>query len=1752
MMLHESHAHQFAPLRTVLLTGALLSLALLSALPLGTTLAEELPGLPGVLDSEKEETESELTDFEAPTERHILIPANTGEVSFSFRMGKAISLTLTLVWEKGRKTDLLFRIADAKYKKKLPGGTLRSVEQRLPDACLEIPSLKSRYFVRPNPVFHSEKNLEGLRAEWATMPGPADHRFLLSLQMDDAGVALSLDGNLVGRVDRASRLKEVVFPLPEDTAVKLVPRSRWEPWSRLDLRSLNRPGVMKDAVLEVDEDILKRAGVPLSFPVAGANADVGCVRDVSPPTNIDDSIYRYLERSALDGLPGALLKSVPVAAYTRAWVLCAAEDDPAKEPFFNVRLTRYRKGGIGNAMVTTAVDVPLDKDAGSATCRYVGEAIYRGKDGQIGVPLWLAEVSLNSSEIQDVLYSNWNGGRLDFELKGRKRNSKSGVHVFAVTLEKSPVEMEVKQVIPGSVFHNEELPEMKVALRARSVSAGFLRWSVEDVWRNEVATGERGYRFTKEAESQELSVPLKMKDYGWYQVEFSLHAESGRLLLSHTAAFAQLPPDTRKAGYESPFGCWWQQYLHSHMTDPKIIGPLLFKAGIRRTTHTAQSEAVMKPWKVTIDMVPWFGGYRTPGAPKLTTEEWQAEYQKRLRDYLEKFPHAGLAMVFHESYRSAMAPEVWGGEPDPVTATEHIKKAKLACAMLRENYPNLKIIVGNSGWSGALMSQLLRGGLPADQIDGLGMERLIGYFAKDTMPPERHEASWTLQKVALKYGCKAPPTDCYESGGRGSYGMSQRMIAEYVVRDSLVGMAWRYPYIGVGVISENVNGYYHTRWGGDALLRRTPLLYPQPQYVAIATMTRVLDRVKLIRRVPTGSHTAYALEFERGDERVYALWTPRGTCDMTLKFNGNPGVKVEGHYGRTRQTDVVNGELRIKATEEVTYVTAAGAATSVIAGARSFPLDQPPDHTVVVAPLNRPSAWTWTNSKAVECGPFPYGWLPWRAAGKGKLSVASDPEKGECVRLELLSRSASTTEETPQGELPELVSECLSLQARSPVPVPGKPSTIGVWVKGNSCWGRVMFEIMDAEGERFRGGQYAYEPRGTTYLNFDGWCFVALPLSENSPVRDRFYYSPSRLWTSNGGNGEIDYPIRVTGLTVTLKRKALDLAEMLPVAPSILLKELSVYGQPDKFVVRQSWRSEGRIAAEGDDSPTTNGAEMGTVLFTDADLYYAKLGARPPGFSEGCVLREEDGKRFVSCEPGVKSLFKNLRHYGSQHWLDYEWSFRFRFPVKGKVGFSGLLRTGISASPFLKSPPMGPEDKCSGVGIEFSAKGFEPAVVGGFFQMARGHKWAEKGLPPLESGRWYRTVIRAAGRALDVSLEHEGKLVEVYRGPIPAGGGGVGLSSTNPIDLADLKIREVVPTTEDWSYAGRIREDDDSPIPTTKSKRIDGPFMITDAIALTSPDRPCILSAYVRAEKDGVPVTMIFGSKTKIVRAPREWKRYSFLAMAPQDAEEDARCTFGLKGSDEGAIWFAAPQVEYAPFDPTAKRAEHWLRTLDADYELDEKITHRGSQSLRIMNTGSSPAVQEGEFAAEEARPLLLGAWRRTKGSLKEAKLKLELFRDSKHWTPKTPTEEEPRETFELQLKANPGKWEYATARITPKFRVKRYRLSVVVESTGGTLWLDDLTLRPLGTSRGAPNATTAADDPLQVETDPEPGEDLSLLEELGDAADTKGNVLKNPGFEKLMTRGVVTSKSDRPSSYGPTNTPKTWMKSRRKKTLSD
>jgi hypothetical protein len=132
------------------------------------------------------------------------------------------------------------------------------------------------------------------------------------------------------------------------------------------------------------------------------------------------------------------------------------------------------------------------------------------------------------------------------------------------------------------------------------------------------------------------------------------------------------------------------------------------------------------------------------------------------------------------------------------------------------------------------------------------------------------------------------------------------------------------------------------------------------------------------------------------------------------------------------------------------------------------------------------------------------------------------------------------------------------LRLKQPLPIIGKPHSVGVWVKGDSSWGRIFWEIEDAKGERWRssndidGGDWLNQ----SAIDFDGWCFVTFPLTNDSPARQIEPGAGLKQWQGNG-DGKLDYPLKLVGLYVQTHRQSLNLTNMEPVKTRIRLKDVS-------------------------------------------------------------------------------------------------------------------------------------------------------------------------------------------------------------------------------------------------------------------------------------------------------------------------------------------------------------------------------------------------------------------------------------------------------------------------------------------------------------------------------------------------------------------------------------------------------------------
>ena len=1016
------------------------------------------------------------------------------------------------------------------------------------DSFVAVLGTNLRIFARPNLFRYTDLQQDELLKRWDGLPGASRTFVHYEFRNRPDCVEMWINGCYAGVVFAGNSLRQVEVSLAagaavrDDSSYKLPTIEK--KYCELDIRRIAKPGAMRDARVSL-AGIRRVEGVPMIVADGAGNGDVGVVREMKGSWALECD--EHLSRTPFDGMPETLHFSVPQAFYHKAYVLCAAEPNPRKEPVLTVRMTRFARSGRGDAMTHATVTLPRADETPSENLKRVGTVAYTADGKTVETPLYLAEISLDPGAILDLLSSDkdanapmLDGRYLDIDLLGRVqgikpvRDATSAVHVFGITLEHSPAEFSLVQKQPGNIFYNDEVPETVAVVEAAEPGKMTLSWQISDVSGSLVREESIDLSFTAVGQQRRHAIPLKTPRPGWYGLKLTLATAGGEAkpFLVHSAAFAVLGPDRRKAGYESPYGTWWFGGAHYGCDDAAVIGPMLHKAGFRKTTFgwTKYTEADFAPWKVTQNQIGWIFKADDPTGTEQKVAQWMA-----------KFPHCKSILIFHESYGNYLPAELFGGkqEEDEQTvlkARKRVETATMAARLYRGKFPELKIIVGNTSASAAIIGSLLRHGFDTSLMDYIGIETAAG----QTGIPEKlweggPQGAYLARDVARRFGRDLPVTGCYEYTARCERNLGPQRQAEFYVRDVLMAHAYNYQHISPGLLYDAGNAYGHTLWGGGGICRRYPLLYPKPAYVALAAVTAALDQVKFRRKVPTGSLTVYALEFDRADgRRAYALWTPRASVELALDFPPDAGIDRTDFYGAFSTPSTRAGRLTLDVGPAPQYLIA----TKPLATAHVVrQITETTPKEFHVADKLDDGAWSLCNDESLTKSK---GELPRHVPGKFSVRQVADQERGKCLELELHGDST----------LSDYIGEYCAIATSRPALVPGEPHTLGMWVKGNSSWGKVVFEFQDAAANVWRThGNEWHDWPGELSIDFDGWHFIQFPIDTQSPI---IYSSPGGRCQRVKGNGpRVTYPISLTRLYVVMNRKALDPTEMQPVTPVI-------------------------------------------------------------------------------------------------------------------------------------------------------------------------------------------------------------------------------------------------------------------------------------------------------------------------------------------------------------------------------------------------------------------------------------------------------------------------------------------------------------------------------------------------------------------------------------------------------------------------
>jgi hypothetical protein len=767
----------------------------------------------------------------------------------------------------------------------------------------------------------------------------------------------------------------------------------------------------------------------------------------------------------------------------------------------------------------------------------------------------------------------------------------SGVRIYGVTLERGPFQMEMTATEPGNVFNEPEIPTFKLKL-ANVLGEHWIPYTIKAE-----ATADDGTVVSQVQSNafrsvawvygspvlyQTVSVPVPKR--GVYDLKLSLIAH-GALVTSRETTFAVLAPDTRKYREESPFGTWDFAGCHATASDPDLRGPLYVKAGLRYGMAD-QPPAIREKYGLI------------PGNDRRIhgTNDIAAIQKEMTEDPTASAPPR--ALIFHECGVSGShmtrIPDLFSGRPPYKFNADEEKtwktlwdEAREANEAIRKAFPKTRIYFGNT--TPHLLEEFLKHGWKAKDLDIIGNESGSFMRLPETQPCDfvsDNACIWMLRQIADKYGCKDVPIGqcleiCYPCSGPGN--LSEMTQAAYLVRHNMHSLSWGIPVIRPMCLTDMGNSYYHSNWGSTGLCRAWPNVSPKPAYVAYATLTQVLDGAKFTRWVPLKSTAVYAAEFQRKDKKVVTcFWTIRGRQNLTVEAGGARKQALVDLMGRESEIEFKDNQATMVAAPTPCYLITSKPIKSVTLGEVKHD-ERPGKDAFTIATLGKLADWTVETARSTELET--YNFINPRRKGDFAYKEVGDFE-GESGALEV------------KPKLPCEGSQYLQMYSvlalNKPVEIPGQPTEIGVMVNGNGGWGRVIFELEDAGGQRWIsiGAEQAGVPNswmadwlkpedfaklnpksmnvcdwnsddawGVSSINHDGWRYIRFPLPGQYPG-DNYHWPKNSQWRFSG-DGVVKYPLKFKKLVVTMPEKVLYGTQYIPPARTeIYLKDLMATYDP--------------------------------------------------------------------------------------------------------------------------------------------------------------------------------------------------------------------------------------------------------------------------------------------------------------------------------------------------------------------------------------------------------------------------------------------------------------------------------------------------------------------------------------------------------------------------------------------------------------
>ena len=1013
-------------------------------------------------------------------------------------------------------------------------------------------------FKNISPVMDADLR-EEIEAAMSRVPPVKDTWFDLRVVVGPDAIQMYRDGYLVAERQPAGRIEgAVLIQLSANIRIAslVVRRLASQPDGfqpvRIDVQS-NAKFELKENCLPTGEEVAINK-VPFVFPrtLTGNNH-----------VDVSESLFHYRNKEGhydanetwpapQVGDPNRIRFAVPNRPYSRLWLVAAFDGKPNRVP---VVTARFYRPNAGFAIDATANVPAFDARRGEKGMTPLPIKLANGKDAN----LWLLPIELDSVKIasefrnEDFLSLEITKQVFPFRTYPDPANYgwfqgglPSGVRIFAMTLEEAPIRLIATGNRWGNTYVAPETPVWRVSLEnlfSQKTDAR-VRVTIVDPF-GKTNTYHRTVALDSHATTQS-EIPITTQVYGLHQVRTDVELtgiSSKPNSFSQQGTLVQLPPDTRKAGpTNSRWGLW--NWAGTHVTNPNKEENLYINRAVGSRFCGVRDNDLRRQWGVNsgpqhLCYGPEKWAEKDPYDPA-EYQKFSDEIGKKAAKMLEDTPDIPSFSIFTETAITPLltygVPPEYIGEPELKLTEDEQKRYraflvtfKAAAEGVRKHAPKAKIALG---WCEPYFAApFLKEKTPKELFDWIGVdspqfERMPEMPIREVSPSRM----WMLKEAMKKYGYEKVPVIHTESYYPSSHelALGHRGSADSYVRTAVLSLAQGTTTFANCWTLQDCAGYWGSQhYGCIGVLGREPEANPKPALTAFATMTRLLDAAQFDGFVPTGSQSAYCVRFAAHGKKIYCLWSVRGIRSAEL-WLAKPEEQVDvDENGNERPAGGAYSSGVLRAVERLSptptwLVTSDDASVTHVTLFGPEDVQQVPKLTKLLDTLDRP--WRYDSA---EYGSYATNhWGAPRFAGPMKLDIVDSPERK--------SKFWQVTLDKPARERPLAAWYGVFLPEK-PVEIPGRAHALGVWANGHSDWGRIVYEIVDAKGERWqsvgtRDDWNCDDVHSWSYFNFDGWRYIEFPLPNNEPGDN--YRSADSVWWNHNAEGVVDLPVKLTRIII--------------------------------------------------------------------------------------------------------------------------------------------------------------------------------------------------------------------------------------------------------------------------------------------------------------------------------------------------------------------------------------------------------------------------------------------------------------------------------------------------------------------------------------------------------------------------------------------------------------------------------------------